>query len=124
MALKEYLGAVILEIDGKEYEVESVDIDHKSGRKLVKTMNRKGKPSGFAQGVHEWTLKLTLPIPKENAPDWDDIVGAKVTIYPVTEGGTRESYLDCVAMDDARKYNVDNEAKVDVTLAAMDRVEE
>jgi hypothetical protein len=51
-------------------------------------------------------------------------VGAKVTIYPVTEGGTRESYLDCVAMDDARKYSVDNEAKVDVTLAAMDRVEE
>ncbi|HBW16191.1 MAG TPA: phage tail protein [Desulfovibrio sp.] len=124
MALKEYLGAIVLEVDGKEYEVESVDIDHKSGRKLVKTMNRKGRPSGYAEGVHEWTLKISAPVPKEGGPDWNSIVGAKLTIYPVTPGGKRESYLDCVALDDAHKYSVDNEAKVDVTLAAMDKVVE
>lgn len=119
----EYVGAVVLEIDGKEYEVESLDVSHKSGRKLVKTMNRRGRPSGYAQGVHEWELKLSLPDPKDGAPDWDNIVAAKVTIYPVT-GGQRESYLDCVSIDDSRKYSVDNEAKVDVTLAAMDYVKE
>lgn len=124
MALKEYLGAVILEIDGKEYEVESVDVDHKSGRSLVKTMNRKGKPSGYANGVHEWSLKLTAPIPKDNALDWDKIVGAKLTIFPVSEGGKRDTFVDCVSLGDSYKYSVQGEAKVDVTLAAMDHTQE
>ena len=124
MALKEYLGAIVLEVDGKEYEVESVDIDHKSGRKLVKTMNRKGRAAGFSQGIQEWTIKVSAPVPKEGGPDWNNIVGAKLTVFPVTEGGKRESYIDCVSLEDAHKYSVDNEAKVDITLAAMDRVEE
>ncbi|WP_027181651.1 hypothetical protein [Oleidesulfovibrio alaskensis] len=124
MALKEYLGAIVLEVDGQEYEVESVDISHKSGRKLVKTMNRTGRASGYSEGVHEFSLRVTAPVPKEGAPDWDNIVGAKLTIYPVSAGGRRESYLDCVSMEDSRKYSVDNEAKVDVTLAALDRIEE
>lgn len=124
MALKEYLGAIILEVDGKEIEVESVDVDHKSGRTMVKTMNRKARPSGFAEGVHEWSLKITAPIPKVGAPDWDKITGAKLTIFPVTEGGQRTTYVDCVSLGDSEKYSVQGEAKVDVTLAAMDRIKE
>lgn len=124
MALKEYLGAIILEIDGVEYEVESVDVDHKSGRSLVKTMNRKGRPSGHSEGVHEWSLKITAPIPKTGKLDWDKVVGAKLTVFPVTEGGKRVSYIDCVSLEDAEKYSVEGAAKVDVTLAAMDRVVE
>lgn len=124
MALKEYLGAIILEVDGKEIEVESVDVDHKSGRSLVKTMNRKGKPSGYSEGVHEWSLKITAPIPKTGAPDWDKITGAKLTVFPVSEGGQRETYVDCVSLGDSHKYSVQGEAKVDVTLAAMDHIKE
>ncbi len=124
MALKEYLGAVILEIDGKEYEVESVDVDHKSGRSLVKVMSRKGKPGGFSAGVEEWSLKITAPIPKTGALDWDKITGAKLTIFPVTEGGQRTTYVDCVSLGDSYKYSVQGEAKVDVTLAAMDCIKE
>lgn len=124
MALKEYLGAIILEVDGKEIEVETVDVDHKTGRSLVKTMNRKGKPSGFANGVQEWSLKITAPIPKTGAPDWDNIIGAKLTVFPVAEGGQRVTYVDCVSLGDAEKYSVQGEAKVDVTLAAMDRIKE
>ncbi len=124
MALKEYLGAIILEVDGKEIEVESVDVEHKSGRALVKTMNRKGRPSGFSEGVHEWSLKITAPIPKEGAPDWDKLTGAKLTVFPVSEGGQRTTYVDCVSLGDSEKYSVQGEAKVDVTLAAMDRIKE
>ncbi len=124
MALQEYLGAVVLEVDGKEFEVESVDVDHKTGRSLVKTMNRRSKPSGYANGVEEWTLKISAPVPKEGAPDWDNIVGAKLTIYPTSAGGKRESFLDCVSLDDAHKYSVEGAAKVDVNLAAMDRIVE
>jgi hypothetical protein len=124
MALKEYLGAVILEIDGKEYEVESVDVDHKSGRSLVKPMSKTGRPSGYADGVEEWELKVTAFIPKNDAMNWDKIVGAKLTVYPVKEGGTRTTYQDCVSMSDSVKYQVDGAAKVDVTLAAMNRITE
>jgi len=124
MALKEYLGAIILEVDGKEIEIEGFDEDHKSGRSLVKTMNRKGRPSGYANGVHEWTVKITAPIPKTGAPDWDNIIGAKLTVFPVTEGGDRITFVDCVSLSDSRKYTADGAAKVDVTLAAMDRIKE
>ncbi|SNR95270.1 hypothetical protein SAMN04488503_1996 [Humidesulfovibrio mexicanus] len=124
MALKEYLGAIILEVDGKEIEIEAFDEDHKTGRSLVKTMNRKGRPSGYSEGVHEWTLKITAPIPKTGAPDWDKIIGAKLTVFPVTEGGERIAFVDCVSLGDSRKYTADGAAKVDVTLAAMDRIKE
>jgi hypothetical protein len=124
MALKEYLGAIILEIDGTEYEVESVDVDHKPNRNMVKTMNRKGKPSGFSEGVHEWSLKVVAPIPVTAAPDWDAIKGGKLTIFPVTSSGSRVSYLDCVSMGDSKSFTVGSEAKVTVTLAACDEIKE
>jgi len=124
MALKEYLGAIILEIDGTEYEVESVDVEHKPNRKMVTTMNRKGKPSGYSEGVHEWSLKIVAPIPVTGALDWDAIKGGKLTIFPVTASGTRTSYLDCVSMGDSKSFGVGNEAKVTVTLAACDEIKE
>lgn len=124
MALKDYLGAIILEVDGTEYEVETVDVDHKPNRSLVKTMNRKGRPSGCSEGVHEWSLKIVAPIPVTGAFDWDSIKGGKLTIFPVTESGTRVSYLDCVSMGDSKSFGVGNEAKVTVTLAACDEIKE
>lgn len=124
MALIEYLGAIVLEVNGAEYEVESVDITHNTGRRLVKTMNRDRRPSGFSEGTREWQLEISAPVPKDNPVSWDDIKGAKLTIYPVNEGGKRESYLDCVAISKSDAYGTDNEAKVRVTLAAMNRIYE
>lgn len=124
MALKEYLGAVILEVDGVEYEVESVSVEHKPGRSMVKTMNRKGRPSGFSEGIHEWQLKISAPIPVDNPPDWDAIKGAKLTVFPVTANGKRTSYLDCVSLGDSEEYGTDNAAKVTVTLAAANKIKE
>lgn len=124
MALKEYLGAIILEIDGKEYEVESVDVEHKTGRSLVKPMSKTGRPTGYSDGIEEWSLKLTAFIPKTDAQDWDKIVGAKLTVYPVKPGGTRTTYQDCVSLGDSEKYTADGAAKVDVTLAALNRIRE
>ena len=124
MALKEYLGAIILEIDGKEYEIESCKPDHNSGRTMVKTMNRTGRPSGYAEGVHEWTLQITAPIPVNDALDWDTIKGAKLTIFPVTQNGKRTTYQDCVSLKDSEEYGTQGEAKVSVTLAAANRIKE
>lgn len=119
MALKEYLGAIILEVDGQEIEVESCDVTKKTGRKLVKTMNRTGRPAGFAKGVQEITLKVTVVIPASGDIDWAAIEGAKIDIYPVTPGGKRTSYLDCGTTEVGEKYTVDGEAKRDLQMFAL-----
>lgn len=124
MALEEYVGAIILELDGQEVEIESLDVTKKTGRKLVKTMNRTGRPKGFARGVSEIQLKVTVVIPLTGDLDWSAIEGAKITQYPESPGGKRISYLDCFTTDVGEKYTVDNEAKRDLTMYALRDVTE
>ena len=40
MALEEYVGAVVVEVDGREIEAFSCSPSANTGRKPVKTMNR------------------------------------------------------------------------------------
>jgi len=124
MALKEYVGAVVLEVDGKEYDVVDLNVDHQTGRKLVKTMNKTGRALGYHKGVETWELSVTAAIPFDSAPDWEGIEGAKITIYPLSEGGQRESYTDCVCVSTGKKYSVENEARVDLKLVALNHVKE
>jgi hypothetical protein len=126
MALKEYVGSVVLEINGREFEVIDITINHDTGKKLVKTMNRTGKALGFCRGIRTWEISLTVAIPKDTGEDvdWDNFDGAKITIYPLTEGGRRESYLDCVSQKNSIKYAAENEARVDVTVLALDKIKE
>lgn len=121
MALKEYLGAIVMELDGQEIEIESLDVTHKTGRKLVKTMNKTGKPAGFARGVEEIDLKISAVIPLEGDIDWSAIEGAKIVIYPVAEGGQREVFYDCFTADVGQKYKTDGEAMQDLSMHAISR---
>lgn len=122
--LQEYAGAIVLEIDGREVEVIDVNINTKTGRKLVKTMNKSGRAKGFAKGIAEYDLSATVAIPLDGDLDWDAIEGAKLTIYPASAGGKRESYLDCFTTEVGEKYSVDNEARRDLKLQALRKVKE
>lgn len=122
MSLQEYLGSIVMEVDGQEVEIESLDVTNKTGRKLVKTMNKTGRAKGFAKGIAEYDLKITAVIPLSGDIDWAAIEGAKVTIYPLSTGGTRTSYLDCFTLDVGKKYTVDGEAKQDLSMAALREV--
>lgn len=122
MALQEYLGSIVMEVDGQEVEIESLDVTNKTGRKLVKTMNKTGRAKGFAKGIAEYDLKITAVIPLSGDIDWAGIEGAKVTIYPLSTGGTRTSYLDCFTLEVGEKYTVDGEAKRDLSMAALREV--
>ncbi|MGZ8221776.1 MAG: hypothetical protein ACXWT0_09030 [Methylobacter sp.] len=124
MALLEYLGSIVMEIDGQEIEIESLDVTSKTGRKLVKTMNKTGRAKGFAKGIAEIDLKVTAVIPLAGDIDWAGIEGAKITIYPLTAGGQRTTYQDCFTIDVGEKYTVDNEAKRDLTMASLREVKE
>ncbi|PTU71484.1 phage tail protein [Chromobacterium haemolyticum] len=124
MALQEYAGAIVLEVDGKEVEVIDISISTKTGRKLVKTMNKTGRAKGFAKGIAEYDLSVTVAIPLSGELDWEAIEGAKLTIYPNSAGGKRESYLDCFTTETGDKYSVDNEARRDLKLQSLRHVKE
>ncbi len=124
MPLQEYMGSIVMEVNGQEVEIESLDITNKTGRKLVKTMNKTGRAKGFAKGIGEFDLKVTAVIPLQGDIDWAGIEGAKISIYPLSAGGKRTSYLDCFTLDVGKKYTVDGEAKQDLTMAALREVME
>ena len=122
--LEEYAGAIVLEVDGKEVEVVDLNVNTKTGRKLVKTMNKTGRAKGFAKGIAEYDLSITVVIPLTGDIDWDAIEGAKLVIYPASAGGKRESYRDCFTLETGEKYSVDNEARRDIKMAAISKGKE
>lgn len=124
MALEEYVGAIVMEVDGQEIEVTDLKEDVTTGRKLVKTMNRTGRVKGFSRGIEEIQLTVSVVIPESGDLNWGDIEGAKVTQYPLNSTGKRISYLDCFTTQVGAQYTVDNEAKRDITMNALRRVEE
>lgn len=125
MAIEEYVGSIVLELDGQEIEVTDLKEDVTTGRKLVKTMNRTGRAKGFSRGVEEIQITISVVVPLSGDLNWSGIEGAKVTQYPLSgSGGKRVSYLDCFATQVSAQYTVDNEAKRDITMNALRRVEE
>lgn len=123
MSLVEYQGTIVMEVDGVEIDIESVDTTEKTGRKVVKSMNKTGRARGYTKGIGDIELKVSAMIPVTGDLDWANIVGAKITIYPVG-GGQRISYLDCFTTEVGRKYKVDGEAKQDLSMVALRRVNE
>lgn len=125
MALEEYVGAIVLEVNGVELECTDLKEDVQTGRKLVKTMNRTGRAKGFSRGIAEYQVTVSVVIPLGGDLDWEGMEGVKITQYPVSgSGGKRVSFLDCFSTQVGAQYTVDNEAKRDITFAALRRVEE
>ncbi|MFJ5441756.1 phage tail protein [Pectobacterium sp. CHL-2024] len=125
MALEEYVGAIVLEVNGVELECTDLKEDVQTGRKLVKTMNRTGRAKGFSRGIAEYQVTVSVVIPLNRDLDWEGMEGVKITQYPVSgSGGKRVSFLDCFSTQVGAQYTVDNEAKRDITFAALRRVEE
>ena len=125
MALEEYVGSIILEMDGQEIEVTDLKEDVATGRKLVKTMNKTGRAKGFSRGIAEYQLTISVVVPLSGDLNWEGMEGAKITQYPLSgSGGKRVSFLDCFSTQVGASYTVDNEAKRDITVSALRRVEE
>ncbi len=119
----EYVGSIVLELDGRELEVVDADIQTTTGRKLVKTMNKTGRAKGFSRGIAEFAVNLSVVVPLDGDLDWMAIEGAKLTLYPLSgSGGKRTSYLDCFTTDVGAKYTVDSEARRDIKMMALREV--
>lgn len=120
----EYVGIIVMEVDGQEVEIDSIDVTHKTGRTVVKTMNKDRRARGYREGVSEFELKVEAVIPKTGELDWASIKGAKITLYPADGGGQRESYLDCATLDIGTKYQLSGESMRSLTMGALRKVVE
>ena len=125
MAIKEYVGAVMLEVDGREVECASYSVTKNTGMQPVKTMNRSRRIAGFSTGVATFEITAFVPIPMEGDEiDWFNCIDVKMVIYPSRGTGKRTAYTGCVVQEVSHSYDAEGEAKRDVKLFAVDRVEE
>jgi len=121
---EEYVGMIVMEVDSQEIDIVSIDIRTDLGRRVVKTMNRKGRAKGFTQGVPDYSLTVEVPIPKTGETDWEAITNAKITIYPQDGGGERESYHDCFTTSVGKKFEVEGESRRTIEMGALNRTDE
>ena len=120
--MSEYVGAVVLEWDGQEIECASISTDISTGKRVVKTMNSKGRAKGHSKGVPDFKLSVEVPIPTDGTePDWMAIEDAKLTVVPIDGIGQREVYTGCEIETMSSKYQVEGTAMRTLTITALDR---
>lgn len=120
-----YAGCVVMEINGRDIDIVSIKPQTMTGRKPVKTMNRQARVLGYHEGIVEHKLSVTAAIPIDGtAVDWENITKAKITIYPVNKEDKRTSYIDCFTVETSEQYEVDNEARIDIEMAALHKITE
>ena len=125
MAIKEYVGAVVLEVDGREVECSSFSVTETTGRQPVKTMNRSCRIAGYSEGVATFEISASVPIPVDSEElAWFNAFDVKMVIYPISGNGKRTAYTGCVVQEVSPAYESEGEAKRDIKLFAVDRVEE
>lgn len=119
-----YVGQIVMSINGTDYDVKSLDDTVKTGRTVVKTMNRSGRPKGTAAGTAEYDLRVSVAIPKSGEPKWEAMVDAKITIEPLDGGGKRETWTGVSLVEMGSKYSLEGEAVRDLTLVALNKYDE
>lgn len=120
----EYVGPIVLEVNGHEIEVTSVSPAMNTGRKLVKTMNSTGRARGHTNGIKTYNLTLEAVKPRGHSIVWDEIVDAKLTLYPLGGGDRTITYQQFTVETVNDQYNVDNEARISISGFALNRIEE
>jgi hypothetical protein len=121
----EYIGSIVMEVNGQEVEVASLDATRRTNHKLVKTMNRDGRARGYASGIEEIELSAEVVIPRTGDLDWTALGNFKVTCYP-WDGSKqpRKSYLDCRITEVGDRFDVENEARRTLGMMALREVTE
>lgn len=120
----DYVGAIVLEVNGTEIEVTSVSPTMDTGRKPVKTMNSTGRVKGWVKGIATYGLTLEAVKPKNATIIWGDIADAKLTLFPLDDGDKTITYQNFTVQTVNDQYNVDNEARVSISGFALNRIEE
>ncbi len=123
--MQEYVGAIVLEVDGKEVECTSFSANSNTGYMPVRTMRRDRTISGYCTGIITHELTVSVPVRVDGQVyDWWSVVDAKLVIYPISGNGNRIAYTGCCVQSVGDQYETEGEARRELTLFAVDRVEE
>jgi len=120
-----YVGAIVMEVNGREVEVISVDPKVNTGRQVVMTMNSKGRALGTSKGVRKYDLTVVVAIPLDGDDmEWEDIDDARITLYPENRTDKRTSYLGCATVEVGESYKLEGSAARNLTMVALDKITE
>jgi hypothetical protein len=119
----EYVGSIVLDVNSVEVEVTDFNPRETTGKKLVKTMNSSGRAKGYTQGIATWELSITAVVPEDQTIDWAGIADAKITQTPLGKG-KRTTYQSVFVSEVGEQYTVDNEARINITAFALNKIEE
>ena len=106
----ELVGTIVLYVDGQEIDCSAVNPTEESIRKVVPTMNSKGRANKSASLTASGKIQVEAFIPKKGAVNWANISGATIIIESQDDGGYREVYSGVGVVSIGKQYKVDGEA--------------
>ncbi|WP_336142466.1 hypothetical protein [Acinetobacter sp. 102] len=121
---EEAVSTIVMSVDGLEYDCARFNPTKINGAKRIVTMNRKLKAKYKSKGIQLYDIICSVVIPDgKDTISWLDVKDARISIESPT-GGFRETYIDCNVTQVSEAYAVDGETLRDLTIFAMDYLNE
>lgn len=119
----EVAGAIVLAVDGDEFDVISCEANETTGHRPVPTMNRTGKTRKRSKGNASYELSAVVVIPLGKDKKWSEVLDARISIES-PDGSHRITYVDCSATTVGDSYSVEGETRRNIAFFAMDKLDE
>lgn len=117
------VGTIVLTVNGREFDCASVTPDIQAGRKLVSTMNRKGRANKQTRTTKTANLAFDVYIPETGDFDWESVEDATLTVESI-DGGYRTTYTGVGVVSVGEKFAVDSEAMRSIQAYTTDKFNE
>ncbi len=117
----DYVGSVVLEVNGREYPISKFDTQLETGNKLVPTMNSTGHPLGMSRGTKKYSVSFSMPVDITDDTDWAELQNAIIVIYPLNAESKRTLFLGVGIESVGDAYALDAEMMRDLKGFATDK---
>lgn len=117
------VGAIVLYVNGREFDCNSVSPKIMAGRKPVPSMNKEGRVRKKTKTIKSIGLSLEVFVDEIDDFDWESVEDARVVVESI-DGGKRTTYIDCSVTDVSESYKIDGEATRSLEMFALNKIEE
>lgn len=119
----ELVGTIVLYVDGQEVDCRAVNPTETVGRKLVATMNSKGRANKSAKTTASGALTIEAYVESAGGIDWASIEDARVTATS-EDGSYRETWTGVGVSTVGKQFSVDSEAVQSLECFYKDYIKE
>lgn len=121
---EESVGAIVLSVDGLDYDVSRVHAAITTGNRVIPTMNRKLRAKYKAKGITTFQLTASVVIPNgKDSVKWASLDDARISIES-PDGKYRETFIDCNVTSVGNSYDVNGETMRDLEMFCLDYLDE